>query len=90
MIGELRDHVEAFVCGRISLIELDEWLTSRLRNVMIDSIEYEIVAHVLMALHNLQHEIESEDDIRRQFSLYLIEGGTTSSNRTLRMRWRMT
>lgn len=88
-MDELRDQIEAFVIGRISLSQLDEWLVPRFRALKMDSLEAEIVARVLMGLQHIADGIESEEDVREQLSSYLIERDTTSANRTLRMRWRV-
>jgi len=86
MTSELRDQIEAFVLGRITLVQLYEWLTPRFRSA--DDIEREVDARVIMGLQHIQDGIESEDDIREQLSAYLVERQTHSANHTIWMRWK--
>ena len=85
---ELRDQLEAFICGRISLHQLYVWLTPRCRNP--SRIECQVDCQVLMALQHIGdgvEPIEEEEDLKAQLSVYLIERETTSVSRTLRVRW---
>ena len=84
MTEELWDRLEAFVCGRISLGALRDWLVPRWPQ---EQIECDIYCQIEMALVHIEDGIESEDDIRGQLSVYLIERATTGSNRTIRVRW---
>lgn len=87
MSPELRDQLEAFVCGRISLGALRDWLVPRFPDE--DQIECEIYCQVEMALQHIRdgYGDDSEEDIRGKLSPYLIERETSSANRTLRTRW---
>lgn len=98
MTEELRNHIEAFVCGHISLAQfhvwLTEWLAPRFRDTEFsECVGFEIDCQVLMALQHIGdgvEPIETEEDLKAQLSEYLPEPATTSSNRTLRMRWGLT
>lgn len=85
MTDELRDRLEAFVCGRISLGALRDWLVPRLRPE--DHIAWDVYCKIEMALQHMQDWDESEEVVRGQLSSYLIERQTHSSNVTLRTRW---
>ena len=87
MSPELRNQLEAFVCGRISLGAFRDWLVSRFPHGT--QIENHIYCHVEMALQHIRDGFgyESEENMRGELSEYLIERNTQATNLTIRTRW---